>query len=386
MQQIFFPIPNPPYVLEVVYIQRKLNTVRWRFHHTWEYLQDDGRYGPKTAEAVKRFQQAYNIEASGRFDYRTSDKLEELLCSFPVIKAAEPLLVETNKIEENEFSFIGVIDEVKGFIETLSSLVEEEIDYAKNMGKCDPPKKIVDRIRFKITSKDSQVAKLNKVVRTNLDNKNVKDTLQASIKNRQTYNARSFSDTVSIQKTHQKISYANTRIKITANEAVKISNSYIDDLQKFNLVEKIANKLKELGITGEIKINQVKSIKINVGLIGLAWNLKDILVVLSKYEEWGKEEWKQELNSKCYEYLDGLIMSAISMFISKLLVAGVVAVTGFTLSAGWMLVIVVLVSVLVAALIGFIISKITDDSEFSFTQFVFEGAALKIIETVYKFT
>ena len=66
--------------------------------------------------------------------------------------------------------------------------------------------------------------------------------------------------------------------------------------------------------------------------------------------------------------------------------AGVVAVTGFTFSAGWMLVIVVLVSVLVAALIGFIISKITDDSEFSFTQFVFEGAALKIIETVYKFT
>lgn len=47
-------------------IQLRLNSIREKYHHSWEKLEPDGLYGPKTKTVVQKFQQEYKITpASG---------------------------------------------------------------------------------------------------------------------------------------------------------------------------------------------------------------------------------------------------------------------------------------------------------------------------------
>lgn len=83
--------PYDPYVLEV---QKKLNILRKNWLHALPLLKEDGYYGPKTAQAVRSFQQIFNILSDGKFGPQTRKLLDQKMLQLttgPWIKAAPSL-------------------------------------------------------------------------------------------------------------------------------------------------------------------------------------------------------------------------------------------------------------------------------------------------------
>lgn len=70
-------------------MQNKLNAIRTQFHHNWDYLTPDGYYGPKTAAAVRKFQEYRGIRpASGILGDTTARYIREEYNSIPQWRAA----------------------------------------------------------------------------------------------------------------------------------------------------------------------------------------------------------------------------------------------------------------------------------------------------------
>lgn len=81
--------PKPQFDSFVLEVQKKLNCVRRSFHGNWEYLDEDGKYGVKTQNAVKSFQIYRGITpVSGILGSTTYNYLNELYNKIPQITSA----------------------------------------------------------------------------------------------------------------------------------------------------------------------------------------------------------------------------------------------------------------------------------------------------------
>lgn len=168
----------------------------------------------------------------------------------------------------------------------------------------------------------------------------------------------------------------------SANQAASISKKYITGLQKFDITTKVSRLFSQYGITGNIKITRLRTIKIKAGGIFLAYSLKDIVWDLLQFDQWGDEQWQNRLTKHCYEFLDQAIVGAISGVIATVIAGVGFGIAGIAVPAGVMVVIVAVAAILIGLFIGWLIA-VCYGEDFSFTKYAFEGSASRIIETVY---
>ena len=352
-------------------VQRMLNYLRNRFHCGWPHLKVDGYYGYITADAVKGFLLWYTCKSNtnGILDARTYEQIEKAMNISPAI------LTQGKRIKKEDPIIIKVANGFMDSLKELDGIIKEEIEYAKSLGKFDA-EIITQRFSYHISKLDPKIKKLQQLFKTNFENKNAIGTLSANTNQ----------NIISKTYTQSCISQYQTKVNCTSALGKKLSKDFIKGLEKWNLLKKIETRMKQIGITGNLKIGDLKNIKIKAGGVFLAWSLKDIICDLFKYEEWGEENWKQDLLEHCYDFLDNLIIGFISTIIAQLIVvlsASAIAAASFiTISAGWIIALVVILALIIGLVISSFIKKVCGDDA-SISKFIYEGSVTNILNTLY---
>lgn len=359
-------------------VQRMLNYLRNRFHLGWSHLEDDGRYGPITAAAVKGFQLWYTCKGNGILDKETYEQIGKAMNMSPAI------ITQGKGIRKEDPIIVKVADGFMDCLKELDSIINEEIQYAKSLGKFDA-KIIAQRFSYHISKLDPKIEKLQKLFKENIESKKAIDTLSANT-DQKISPKDSFSQRKTKIDTQSNISKYQMKVNYTSNEGKKISKDFIKELEKWNLLKKTETRIKQIGITGDLKVGDLKNIKIKAGGVFLMWSLKDIICDLFKYEEWGKENWKQDLLEHCYVFLDNLIIGFISTIIAQLIVAlsaSAIAASGIiTISGGWIIALVVILALIIGLIIGSFIKKVCGDDA-SISKFIYEGSVTNILNALY---
>lgn len=367
----------------VVKVQNQLNYLRRRFHGNWPELKADGYFGRNTAEAVKGFQLWHTGSGNGVLDAKTHEQMITAIRRGPSILTKAPI---DKEVKKNDPSILDILGTINDSIGNLGDLVDAEIEYAKRLGKFDP-KAIASRFDLHISKFDSRIQNIQQVIKKNFQSKSTIDSLSKSAKV-QPYAMSSSLGEMSQKQMHKMISSNQTTMNITAKQGRRMSEDFIKSVKKYKypLLDKVVAKFKQFGITGDLKPSDLKKIKAGAGVATLAWSLKDILCVLFDYEEWGEEKWKQDLVDKCYEFLDNALIGFISTILAKLVVVGAgaaaVAITGTTISFGWMIALVLLLALVIGWFIGKIIEDVFGEGV-SITKFFYEGAMYHVISAFY---
>ena len=167
------------------------------------------------------------------------------------------------------------------------------------------------------------------------------------------------------------------RTRVRNNHSAKSSRQkLVQELKKFNIVEKIEKQLEAKGISGRIQLNALKgkpTIQIRGGGILQFFVYKDVVLDLCRINEYGTEKWKADIHKHLVQLMDGLIVGVVSTFVAELIVAigaaAVAAVAGVTVSAG----VIVIIVAIVATILGLIISYFMYENDFSFGELAMEG-------------
>lgn len=366
-----------PYDEFVVRVQRILNYLRNRYHCTWPELKVDGFYGQDTASAVKGFQGFFtSYVPNGILDARTYASLEKA--------RTIPINLSWEKAPEKE-SLIASI--TGGFLDVLKGLddfIKEEIEFAKRSGRFDT-KILMQRLSFHVTQLDPKMVKVQQLFKKNIESKNVVDTFD-NVARKQMSPEKTFAQNKAIMDAQRSVSKHKVTIKYTSKQSEKIVKEFIDDLGKFNLLTRITDKIKQIGIVGDVKLGDLKNIKIKAGGVFLAWSLKDVIWDLLRFDEWGEDNWKEDLVKHCYEFLDNLIVGFVSTIIAQLIVslsaAAIAATTAVTISGGWIIALVVVLALIIGFVIDAFIKNVCGEYA-SISKFMFEGAASQILQSLY---
>jgi hypothetical protein len=364
-------------------VQKKLNTIRFNESGNWIYLKPDGLFGKDTKYAVETFQKCKRLVGvePGSVDQKTLDAINTYYNRVPMLKAANPTLSTTPQKKPELMSFFKVFSGYfMDFLSNLDSLIKGEIDYAIKLGKCDPSA-LAGHFKASSVRLDPSIKKLQDLFRNNMG---AQSTIAQndSLARKQIYQAKTPAERIDIRKAQQARSAGQTTVKVTSKQAKDLSTRYVNELKRFDLVTKISNQLKKYGITGEIKITHLKSVKIKAGGVFIVWSLKDIIWDLFQFSQWGEEKWQENLLKHCYDFLDQLIIAAISMVIAEAIVALALLAIGTTISGGVIAVIVVIVALIIGLIIGFLISAFCGE-DFSFSKYIWEGSTTKIFESLY---
>ncbi len=374
---------KPTFNSDVLMVQKKLNTIRFNESGNWIYLKPDGLFGKDTKYAVETFQKCKRLVGvePGSVDQKTLDAINTYYNRVPMLKAANPTLSTTPQKKPELMSFFKVFSGYfMDFLSNLDSLIKGEIDYAIKLGKCDPSA-LAGHFKASSVRLDPSIKKLQDLFRNNID---AQSTIAQndSLASKQIYQAKTPAEKIDIIKAQQARSAGQTTVKVTSKQAKDLSTRYVNELKRFDLVTKISNQLKKYGITGEIKITHLKSVKIKAGGVFIVWSLKDIIWDLFQFSQWGEEKWQENLLKHCYDFLDQLIIAAISMVIAEAIVALALLAIGTTISGGVIAVIVVIVALIIGLIIGFLISAFCGE-DFSFSKYIWEGSTTKIFESLY---
>lgn len=418
--------PSMEYSADVKKAQQYLNKLLQLgvFRSKWQRLDEDGYFGYNTTQAVKAFQHITGIPQLGNIDDRTmatmiyySEIVDPSLLSaslppnmsldtalaartlyrrtyMPTFQSGtyitavpnDTYITQSNvklSAESNDnpslLSIIGKIaDKFMGVLSDLDGLIKGEIDYALKLGKCDPAAQI-SHFKHSVTRLDSRLNDLEKAFTSNQGARANLTAAKDTLASQKMYRARTPLQRVALSNAQRGLSQAQTRVNVSSKKAAEISKNFINDLKKYDFVSKISAQLKKWGITGEIKVGKLKTLKVKAGGLFLLWNLKDIIGDLLNYSEWGEQQWMDKLTKDCHAYLDNLIVGIISTVIAQLIVAIGVAAVGATVSAGTIAVIVVIVALVVGLIIGWLVSKCAGE-DFSFSKFLLEGAVSKCFD------
>ena len=160
---------------------------------------------------------------------------------------------------------------------------------------------------------------------------------------------------------------------------MKKSNEILAEIKKYDFVSKVDRYLKKMGITGEIRLDRLgtafkgKSFKVSAGGTAmLIFSLKDVLWDLVQIKEWGTEQWWQDLKKDLYDFFDGLVMAFAAAVIAQIVaavIAGIAAALGFTISAGWIVVIVAALAIIIASIFMYLLQE----ADISFTETALQG-------------
>ena len=372
---------------DVLEIQNKLNAIRFYESGNWRYLKPDGLFGKETKAAIETFQRSKGvagIEEYGSLDSKTLNTIDACYNRVPMLKTTNPSLSTITARKPELMPVVNnIADKFMDVLSNLDSLVKEEINYAINLGKCNPGT-LASHFRVSAVRLDPCIRRLQDLFRSNIRGQSVivqNDTLAR----KQIYQAKTPTEKIDMRKAQQARSAGQTAVKITSKQAKELSLKYVNELRRFDLVTKISNQLKKCGITGEIKIRHLKSVKIRAGGIFIIWSLKDILWDLLQFDQWGEEKWQEELLRHCYKFLDQLIIAAISIVIAQAIVAigGLAALAfGVTVQAGFIAVVVVVVALIISLIIDFLIRSLGGE-DFFFFLYMWEGSTTMLFESLY---
>ncbi len=337
----------------------------------WNPIDEDGIFGPKTEEAVKCFQKYCNITNNGEVDVVTYNRLKNIaseIYSAPYKEVSSN--TKSTHIEKNDFSIKEIADNIVDFINNFDDLIKDEIEYAKSVGRFDS-KIVSSRFNYHISKLDPKMKKLVQLSETKIANDQKIKSLKQEIKSLR-------GD--SIQKRHyqRQMSKPQEMNRYALKTVPKGSNNFIVDIKKWDIVQKIVDKLKQMGITGEIKVTKLKSIKVSSGGVFLAYSLKDIIWDLLQYDEWGTKQWLDDLKKDCYDFLDGLIIGIVSMVIAQVILLIVGAFVSITISGGWIAAIVVMLAMIIGILISLFISKVCGEDA-SISKYIIEDLVPGVI-------
>lgn len=357
---------------EVRKVQRMLNSLRYRYNQTWEYLVDDGIYGKKSAAAVKKFQEYRGIlpqmtplgpilgDTTIRYITEEYNHIPQIKAApgpvitatpGPVITAApgliltsapdsvltaDPVVPKKNNAASYILEFTDVIVDM---LSVYDKFLNSEIEYFKSLKTCNP-QALKTRFWSLVTSVDPKLKKNKANLFKHLKGFQKDDALYKSKHNKSA-------------KSHQ--------------------GKIIRELKKFDLITKIERKLQSMGITGEIKINKQSGKPIKIQIKGsqllTAWSLRELIWDVCSVAEWGDEAWFQRTSKHLMEFFDGFIIGYISSVIAEFFVVGIAAIGGAAISAGWIIVIIAVVAVILASLIGYFL----DSRDISFSKLALEG-------------
>lgn len=361
----------------------------------WLIIKVDGYYGPKTEKAVRAFQSNHNpridergvgdttynaLKQTGPFFSAAPPRYFISAAPSPIMKAADPKLNTTPAKKPELMPYIkAVADKFMDVLSGVDKLIKGEIEYAIKLGKCEP-NALVGHFRASSVRLDPSIKRLQELFKKNLNGQEIiarNDTLA----NRQVYQAKTPIERINIKKAQQAHSFGLTTVRVTSKQAKDLSMRYVNELRRFDFVTRISNQLKRMGITGEIKISQLKSVKVKSGGVFIVWKIKDILWDLFQFNQWGEAKWQEDLLNDCYEFFDQLIIGAISMVIAEAVVALAALAIGATVSGGVIAVIVVVVAIIIGLIIGFLIHAFCGE-DFSFSKYVWEGSTTKLFESL----
>lgn len=371
---------HPRYSAEVKEVQRKLNAIKYNVHGNWPVVATDGLYGPETRRAVMGFQVYRNITpATGNAVGDTTMRyINEAYGRVPMIKPApvdQKPYYDTKGLSE-KYPVLQIMDYASDFLSNLDSFIGELTRHITDLGKSNP-NALRGAYNSFVTQWNPKMNELKKLFNRNMASNNAISDNSSQAKTR-VDTARSFPERQQIMEAQRKISYAKRDLKIYTPKAKKASFDLIAELKKINVLQKIEGFLKTKGLSGEIKVDALKNIKLSgnfkfgAGTCLKVWNFKDLIIDVLSYKEWGTDEWKAKTMKHLYKALDAIIIGYASAVIAEL-VAGIgialAAAVGVTVSVGWIAVIVAVVAVIIAVLIGFLL----ESADVSFSEYAVQG-------------
>lgn len=351
-------------------IQAMLNRIRTQYHLNWEYLSEDGIYGPKTAQAVKVYQIYRGITpASGVLGPTTIDYIADSYKRIPVITAQSSSLkpyYDTQGLADKSF-LVKAIDAIGAFLSNTNDFVKGEIRYVNSLGRLDAGA-LKNRYVAFATRFDPKMKELKQLLGKNTV---ANDTIakNMALAKQPGFGAKSSVAELNIRAAQRAVSKSKQAIRINTRQAQRASLDLIGELKKFDVLSKIEKFLASKGITGRIELSALKSkpgITIKGGGLLVLLNLKDLIYDLCQVDEWGTEAWKAKIVKHFFEFLDDIVVGFASFVLAQLIVG---AVVGASISAGWIAVIVAIVAILIAALITYFM----DEAEVSFSETALEG-------------
>ena len=323
-----------------------LNAIRNNFHHNWEPVAEDGIYGPKSARAVRGFQQYRGISSQNTpngpvLGDTTIRYLKESYSNVPQLRAWSPTVVTPHKSES--FNLMTFTSAIMDCISSFDAFIKNEMTYVDSL-RLSNPKSLQQRYHSLVTMLDPRMKKLKEYLRS-------KKTLSNNKKRKDAKNIR------------KKILY---------------------DIKQYDIIGKIDKEvdkfLRSKGIKTDfdIKYNNkiVKNVKIKFSGIFTIWNFKDLIGDAIRINEWGTDKWKNDVKKHFYEMLDGLIIGIVSSLMAELAVVGVIAVTGLTISTGWIVAIIAIVATLLSVLFSYLLdATLLDATDISFAEISQQGYA-----------
>lgn len=371
---------NPKFDLTVQSIQMKLNAINIQVHGNWPYLQTDGLFGEKTKQAVKAFQVYRNITpVSGEVGDTTLHYINESYNHVPQISSlrSDTKTYYDTKGISDKYPIVKMGDFLKDVIEGLDDFTKKEMANVIKMGN-QSPQALQARFNSFATRFNPQMRRLKSLCQKCIDNQNVINTNKETARTR-VDSVRTYQEKQQIRNSQRVISNAQSALKIDKTQAKNISFNIVDELKKFDLMSKIDAFLRSKGLSGEIKLDLLKKfklqpqeIKINAGTYFKIWAYKDIIADVIAYKEWGTEEWKHKFVKHIYDLLDGIIIGYASAVLAELAVgaiASTAAAVGLTISVGWIAGLVVIVTLAIALLIGYLLNS----ADVSFSEYAIQG-------------
>lgn len=278
----------------------------------------------------------------------------------------------------DKYTVVRAADSLFDFVDIIGDFMEEEIQNAKTLGQAARGKSAAlatfqSKVSSFATRFDPELRRLRKMVQSCVGSRAVIDKYESTAKSK-TDSTTSFPQRMRKLDAQRKVSEAQRIYRGQGKNAENLSRTIINELGKLNLKKRVDSILEKMGLAGEIKIERLKKLKIEVGVgtYFTVWTFKDIIADLVNYKEWGTEVWKQRMIHHIYDLLDGFVIGYASTVLAQMIVlagAGLLAAAGVSISASVIAIIVASVAVLIGIVIGYLLSE----ADVSFTEYAVEG-------------
>ena len=364
---------------KVLEVQVKLNTIRSVNHicvSGWDYLVQDGKYGPASKRAVVAFKKYYNLaDKSDKLDSSVISNINSRFSSatslkYCVMTSPRPGK-QVNKAVEVSSTY-GYMDLVDDILSSIAKTIDKMSDMIKKVAN---PKLLTDKNsanefikRFNKLSQDfnPSLYDLKQSVKKIWQDKDLVDSLSSEAK-KQVHMAKSNMEVRKIQKAHRVTSITSRMIKFEDTNIRQMQSAISHKTAEINIVNKIKVKFKPDTVVATAKY---------IKPISFVFSARDLIVDIV-WESWHMDnaEFKVKFKQDLYKFADDLIVGHLAEWIvfAVLYLAGITVVTGGTI------VLVILGCMLVASIIGYIL----DANDISFSEY-FEKGVETVVTSIYQ--
>lgn len=263
------PQPDP----QVKLYQLRLNSIREFYHHSWCYLDPDGKYGPKTKNVVEAFQRNYGLTpASGKLGPTTMKKIVEIdsqrFLTYSTV-SANPTKGGIIPTELFQIQAEEIVSYIASFIKDVSDNATKAA--AKVLTNGEIKSSDIEQL-VKSMIKKPDVKTMSKTIEDDLRKKAHGNTNAANYsKNKQTMH--SLQETKDAQKLFDRHGKLNFQGKQVINKAIykQVSEQSVKELERLNIGKRISDGLKSPGAGGRI-LSVIALVPLIKHLIELGWH------------------------------------------------------------------------------------------------------------------